>query len=230
MHYLKIISCVVSSHPRTRCNLYPEREREERESAARVARRAAQSMIRGAVSSLSDRARPRGATVAPFAGAPYELRACDGALWCDLRSSWLRCRENGRDNTSYPLSLRSREGFGDTFAFDSVEYSERETLLRPKEGASERERCKKKKKTLGASPSQDVFRPDESGVQLDGEEARERQRGDRRAAESRLPGNRGRRGSREKEQHQVRHPVICHNLCDIVARGGANFVLPTSVR
>lgn len=72
---------------------------------------------------------------------------------------------------------------------------------------------KEKGADLGAPSSptrgrQDVLRPDEPGVQLDGQEARERQRDDTRRAETDVAGRRDQRGPREKEQYQVRRAAL----------------------
>lgn len=73
--------------------------------------RSNRSFERRGSSSPSGRARPR----RPAPPSPPDLtvrRASCAARTCDLRSSWLRCREGGRDNVVSP-SLWSREGFGD---------------------------------------------------------------------------------------------------------------------
>lgn len=142
------------------------------------------------------RARPGGVSVAT--GARRELRACT----CRLRSSWLRCREDGRSicyhsgparaSVTFPVRfrwIRKREESSSSSLFDRGRKWERK---------KERKRSRARRRT-----SQHVQRPDESGVQLDGQEARERQRDDSRRAQTDVPGCRDQRGSREEEQHQV---------------------------
>lgn len=110
----------------------------------------------------------------------------------------------------YSSSLRSREGFGDVRAWYliSTQVGDRPYGRRRKwERGADSSRARRKRTSQYVLQSNNRS---ESDVQLDGQEAREWQRGDTRA-ETRLSGCRERGGSREKEQYQV-HIFLCHNL------------------
>lgn len=154
------------------------------------ASRRVQSMVVG--SSRTCRARPlasrrvRNASCAR-ARAAYAVRGCAVARTDEV----LSCSS----------LLRSREDFVDSYA------RFRRVRERVKSSFDRRRKWERQRGTdflARRRTSQDVLRPDESGVYLDGQEARERQRGDTRYAETHLAGGRDQRGSREKEQYQVR--------------------------
>jgi len=106
----------------------------------------------------------------------------------------------------------SREDFGDSYALFRRVRERVTSSFDQKEEVRKRDREERflsRWRTL-----QDVLWLDESGVYLDGQEARERQRrADTRYAETYFAGGWDQRGSREKEQYQVCVPfVFCHNL------------------
>lgn len=107
----------------------------------------------------------------------------------------------------HPPSLRSRESLGDASGSIPGEYVGEKRRVRSREEVRERSWLQPSSPTRVL---QDVLRPDEPGVHLDGQEARERRRGDtRRAAEADVPDrSRGQRGPREKEQYQVRRAPL----------------------